>query len=139
MKLMIVDDNPRIRELVQRLGESSGASVVCCEDGCEAATAYRRERPDWVLMDLSMPGMDGLAATRGLMRDFPAARVILVSDLDTPSLRVAAAQAGARGYLIKDHLTEIRLLAGQGGQDLPPGMAEMQVVVERIDRGGRQE
>ena len=81
-----------------------------CSDGLEAVRSYELFRPDWVLMDIKMPGMDGLAAAKNIIRDFPGARIIFVTNFDDHDLRDAARRTGARGYVLKERLFELEEL-----------------------------
>ena len=72
-----------------------------CPDGKDALIAYEAHHPDFVLMDISMQEMDGIAATRQIMAADPAAQVIIVTNFDDDLMREAARSAGARGYVLK--------------------------------------
>jgi DNA-binding NarL/FixJ family response regulator len=111
MKLMIVEDHPGVRKVIRNLVATVAPEICECADGGGALALYRRERPDFVLMDLQMEGVDGITATRQLKAVDPKARVIIVTDYDQPDLREAAYQAGACGYVSKENLLElVRLL-----------------------------
>ncbi len=104
IRLLVVDDNAAIRAAVTELCAAAGdvAVVAECSDGSGAADAARRSRPDVVLMDLSMPGTGGLAATRELLADSADARVVvLTGSFSVASVREAR-EIGAVGYLVKD-------------------------------------
>ena len=74
-------------------------------------TAYSAQLPDFVLMDISMKGLDGITATTQIKAAHPGARVIMVTDYDEPPLREAARTAGACGCVLKEDLFEVgRLL-----------------------------
>jgi two-component system response regulator DesR len=106
--LLIVDDDARVRELLRLLVADIAHTVHECEDGGRALAAYESCRPDWVLMDIEMPGGDGLLATRRIRAADPDANVLIVTSHDDPALREAAADAGARGLVLKDDLLAIR-------------------------------
>jgi len=113
VSVLLVDDHALVRAGLAALLEASGSVRVVgqCADGGEAADAVSRLEPDVVLMDLSMPGMDGIAATRAVL----AARagtpvVILTSFAEQPRVR-GAIEAGASGFLLKDSEPEA-LVAG---------------------------
>jgi CheY-like chemotaxis protein len=108
MTILIVEDNASVRRLLKRALQGIAATQIWeCEDGADALSAYRDHLPDVVLMDLRMPRMDGLAATRKILRDYPTARIVIVTDCDEDELRVAATDAGACGYALKQDLTEL--------------------------------
>jgi CheY-like chemotaxis protein len=107
MTVLIVDDNAAIRRLLRRAMLDTASDVWECSDGAEALAVYTDHRPDVVLMDIRMPRMDGLTATRQIRQFHPAARVVVVTDYDDEDLRKAASEAGACGYALKQNLTDI--------------------------------
>src|SRR5262245_29713711 len=88
--LLIVDDSNEMRRLIAALVSDLAESVVECSDGAEALAAYTEHHPDWVLMDIKMPHVDGIAATRQIVAAFATARVMIVTDYDDAKLREAA-------------------------------------------------
>ena len=98
-----------IRSIVRKVSDD----IVECRDGSEALPAYIAHRPDWVLMDVEMTGMDGLRATRAIIAQFPDARIIIVTQHTDAATRDAAKAAGATGFVSKDNLVELRSLLGQ--------------------------
>jgi CheY-like chemotaxis protein len=117
ISVMIVDDNEEIRRMLRSVLADLADPIYECHDGGEADAAYRRHRPDWVLMDVSMEPVDGITATRHITAAFPYARVVIVTQYEDASLRNAAREAGACGYLSKDNLLDVRryLEAHSGG------------------------
>lgn len=111
--LLIVDDNAKMRLLIRSIVENVSADVVECDDGSEALPAYIAHRPEWVLMDVEMTGMDGIQATRAITERFPDARIIIVTQYTDAGTRSAAAAAGATGFVSKDNLIELRALLTQ--------------------------
>jgi len=109
MRVLVVDDDPAVRKLVRFL-LADVAEVHECEDGADAVSAYERYGPDWVLMDLSMRGVNGLPALRQLLAAHSEAQVAILTQHDSPTLRVAAYRAGALRYFLKDDLTQLRAL-----------------------------
>lgn len=107
MKVLIVEDNNRMQELLASLVGSLGGETTSCHDGDEALAAYAAHRPEWVLMDLQMARVGGLEATRSIRAAFPSARIIVVTQHDDAHYRAAAATAGACGYVLKDDLVEL--------------------------------
>jgi len=108
MKVLIVEDDRAMRELMKRVVGDLVDSFCECSDGREALAAYQANRPDWVVMDIRMKDMDGLAATEQIVNAWPGARVLIVTSYNDASLREAARQAGACGYVLKENLLEVR-------------------------------
>lgn len=104
IRIMIVDDHPLVRQgLSQLLGADDAFEVVATlESGREAVDAVLSLAPDVVLMDVSMPGMNGIAATRELLRRRPATRVVMLTSYAEDETVISAIDAGASGYLLKD-------------------------------------
>ena len=107
MRIMIVDDHGGMREMLSGLLNVS--SVKCCEcpDGAQAVETFGEFRPDWVIMDAAMKGLNGFAATKNLLRAFPEAKVVLMSEDNSPRLSRAARACGASGFVTKDQLLEL--------------------------------
>jgi len=107
MTVLIVEDNEGVRRLLRTAVEGFAAVTWDCRDGAYALEAYLKYRPDVVLMDMRMPVMDGLAATRQIVRSDPSAKVVIVTDYDDKDLRGAACEAGACGYALKRNLLDL--------------------------------
>ena len=101
---MCVDDHPMVREGIAAMVENEDDVVSVGEagDGQAAIEQYRKLKPDVVVMDLRMPGLDGLEATVQIRREFPAARIIVLTTYEGDEDIHRALDAGARGYLLKD-------------------------------------
>ena len=110
MNLMIVEDNEQMRRLIRNFVERMADQICECSDGAAAVAAYALHRPDWVLMDVEMKGMDGITATRKIREIFADAHIIIVTQYDDASTRAAAQEAGACGYVLKENLIEVRRL-----------------------------
>jgi two-component system, NarL family, nitrate/nitrite response regulator NarL len=108
VRLMLVDDHPLVRDGLRARLEAVPGFVVIAEAGdAEGALAEaRRAAPDLVLMDIGMKGVNGIEATRRLIADQPALRVLVLSMHDHPEYVREAKHAGARGYLLKDQPAE---------------------------------
>jgi len=106
-KCLLVDDHAGFRKTVRDFLPREVGEVVECVDGAEALAAYAANRPDWTFMDLAMPGLDGLSATRVIRERFPTARIIILSNHDVPEMREQALAAGACAFVSKDNLWEI--------------------------------
>jgi DNA-binding NarL/FixJ family response regulator len=108
MKVLIVEDDCPMRELMKRVIADLVDRVDECGDGKDAFAAYETSLPDWVLMDIQMKDVDGLTATEQIINAWPAARILIVTSFKDASLREAARRAGARGYVLKENLLEVR-------------------------------
>jgi DNA-binding NarL/FixJ family response regulator len=102
--VVIADDQRIVREgLVTIVASLPGMEVVAtAADGAEAVAAVAEHRPDVVLMDLRMPGLDGVGATAAIRRDHPGVRVVVLTTYADDSSVLGALEAGAGGYLTKD-------------------------------------
>ena len=110
MKLLIVEDNAAVRQMMAGVVAEFATETHECADGEEALAAYLEHRPDVVLMDIAMPHVNGILATRQIRACDPAARVIIVTSYDEADLREAATAAGAVGYVLKEDLFDLRRL-----------------------------
>ncbi len=108
MKILIVEDNPQMRQLIRSVVARISLEVYECGDGAEALAAYTTHLPDCVLMDIDLPRLNGLEAARQITSAFPDAHILIVTNYDDARLRAAATAAGARGYVLKENLLEVR-------------------------------
>jgi DNA-binding NarL/FixJ family response regulator len=133
IKLLVVDDHPVVRDgLTGMFSADPGFEVVGqAGDGAEAVAQAQRLAPDVILMDLRMPGTDGLAAITELNRLGVPARVLVLTTYDTDSYVLPAIEAGATGYLLKDaprdELLKAVRAAAAGQSVLSPAVATMLV------------
>jgi len=106
IRVLMVDDHPLMREGVAAVLEGQEDMTVAGEasNGSEALESYRTLKPDVTLMDLQMPGMNGIDAIRAIRREFPEARIIVLTTYDGDILASRALKAGAAGYLLKSML-----------------------------------
>ena len=129
IRLLIVDDHPVVRDGLRGILESSPGFEVVGEagDGAEAVTRAVALQPDVVLMDLRMPGTDGVSAIRRLAERGVTARVLVLTTYDTDSDVIPAIEAGATGYLLKDapraELLRAARAAAAGQSVLSPAVA----------------
>ena len=104
IRLLLVDDHPVLRAgLAKVLNYQPGIKVVAqADDGATAIALWRTHRPDVMLLDLSMPGMDGIETLERLHAEFPEARVLMLTSSDAPEDIRHALKAGAGGYVTKN-------------------------------------
>lgn len=128
LTLLLVDDHRMLRESLRRSLEASGLQVVAeAADGDEALRLAREHQPTVVLMDVSMPGMDGVEVTRLLRAQVPDARVVMLTMHADEEVLARALRAGADGYLVKDcSIDEVVATVNavaSGDTTLSPGLA----------------
>jgi CheY-like chemotaxis protein len=108
--VLLVEDHAPMRATLRMWLADLVAPITECDNGAEVCACYARHQPDWVLMDIDLPGQDGITATRELLMANPAARVLIVTGYDDVELRSAASSAGACGYVLKENLLDLRRL-----------------------------
>ena len=138
MRLLLVDDHALFRQSLRVLLETSGYEVVgMAADGTEALQQARALHPDLILMDIDMPGCDGLAATRLIKAELPKVKIVMVTVSSTDEHLFEAIKSGASGYLLKsqgaDQFLEMLGQVAGGGAALPPTLA-----VRVLDEFARQ-
>ena len=113
MKILIADDDARMRKMVKQIVAGLASEVYEASDGGEAIAICAAERPDWVLMDFRMKPIDGLRAIAQIKARFPEVRIAIVSQYDDDELRAEATRVGACAYVLKENLQELTgILAG---------------------------
>jgi len=129
IRLIIVDDHPVVREgLAGMLAGETGFDVVAmATDGAEAVGLDKEHAPDVILMDLRMPGMDGVTAIERIKERRPLAHILVLTTYDSDADIVRAIEAGATGYLLKDtpreELFRAIRAAARGESILAPAVA----------------
>ncbi len=137
-RVVIADDQALVRTGFRMILTARGIDVVGeAADGAEAVAAVRRLRPDVVLMDVRMPTMDGLEATRRVVEQAPECRVLILTTFNLDRYVYAALAAGASGFLLKDvtpeHLAAAVRLVDTGDALLAPSITRR--LVERFASG----
>ncbi len=138
IRVVVADDHAVVREgLAQLLSTAADLELVgSASDGSEAVEVVGRERPDVVLMDLSMPQVDGAEATRRILAADSAARVVVLTSFADDRHIVEALQAGAIGYVLKhaepDELLGAIRAAAAGDAPLDPKAARVLLETKRV-------
>ena len=102
-RLLIVDDHEIFRRGLRALLEPSSEWQICGEavDGLDAVEQCKSLKPDIVVLDVSMPGLNGLEAARLIRRENPESKIVIITQHDSPQIRSAALEAGARAFVTK--------------------------------------
>jgi DNA-binding NarL/FixJ family response regulator len=113
IRVLLVDDEPLLRMAFRMVldAQDDMSAVGEAGDGATAVRLARELKPDVVLMDVRMPGMDGIKATASIVEDCPAARVLILTTFDLDEYAFAGLKAGASGFLLKNALPEELLAA----------------------------
>ena len=141
VRVVVADDQALVRTGFRMILTADGIDVVAeAANGNEAVDAVRRTRPDVVLMDIRMPVLDGLEATRRILAaDADGPRILMLTTFDVDEYVYAALAAGASGFLLKDvapeQLTAAVRLVRSGDALLAPSITRR--LVERFARGGQ--
>lgn len=102
-RLVIADDHRLLREGLRRALNANGFTVVGeASDGEHAITLAEKHHPDVILMDVTMPNLDGIQATRRLVAEHPGSRVVMLTMHEDADVKARAVAAGAKGFLVKD-------------------------------------
>jgi DNA-binding NarL/FixJ family response regulator len=103
IRILLADDHTLVRQGLRQLCEGMGGFAVVAEaaNGVQAVALARTTQPDVILMDIVMPDVDGVSATRQIMRESPGARIIALTMYREEQYMLDAIRAGARGYLLK--------------------------------------
>ena len=108
MKILIADDNKKIRDMIKTLIVSQANEIFECDNGFDAVRIYEQRRPDCVLMDIEMRPIDGFRATMWIKNEYPNAKIIIVTQHDNAEFREKAFRVGADNFLSKENLIDLR-------------------------------
>ncbi|AFK86800.1 response regulator [Thermoanaerobacterium saccharolyticum] len=101
-KIMIVDDAAFMRMMIKDIiTKNNLGTVIEAEDGSVAVEKYSQEKPDLVLMDITMPEMDGIQAVKQIVKKDPNAKVVMCSAMGQQAMVIEAIQAGAKDFIVK--------------------------------------
>jgi len=138
-RLLIVEDHRIMREGIRTLVERTGEVDVVgeAENGADAIRMCRELQPDLVLMDVGLPDLNGVEATRELLRQHPLTGVVILSMYDDEETVISSVRAGARGYVVKRassvELLEALRVVARGGSYLSPDVSSR--LLSRIRQG----
>jgi len=132
VRYLVVDDSVFARKSLAKMIDTFGGELAGeAGDGCTAITEYTRTKPDIVLMDITMPQMEGIEAVERIVRQHPEARIVMVSSVGYQDNILAALQKGARHFVQKPVKPEvlyeiIRYVLNDDGVPAPAGVGEAQ-------------
>jgi len=147
MQILVVDDEPAVRASLERALRMEGYDIALASNGAEALSALEKEDTDAVVLDVMMPGVDGLEVCRTMRRSGDRTPVLMLTARDAVSDRVAGLDAGADDYVVKpfaldELLARLRALlrrsgVSAGGQALRFADLELDPVSHQVKRGDR--
>jgi two-component system response regulator MprA len=146
-RVLVVDDDPPLRRMLERTLAAEGFEVTVAPDGGAALLAAERSPPDVIVLDVAMPGLDGLAVCRRLRSKGLATPILMLTARDAVPDRVAGLEAGADDYLIKpfamrELIARLGALTRRGGDGQAPAFRSyadltLEVGSRKATRGGR--
>lgn len=144
-RILVVDDDPPLRRMLERTLAAEGFGVTVAGDGAAALVAAEHAAPDVIVLDVAMPGLDGLAVCRRLRAKGLSTPIIMLTARDAVPDRVAGLEAGADDYLIKpfavqELVARLRALTRRGSDStllLSYADLVLDVAARRASRGGR--
>ena len=111
---LIVDDNFKMRAAIQKILKAQLKNkitrIIECENGKDATELYVRHKPEWTIMDIKMPVMDGLEASRAILKSHPEAKIIILTQYDDPEYYELAHKLGIKAFVLKENLSDISTL-----------------------------
>ena len=110
---MIVDDHAGAREMIRNILNLPGLAVCECASGSEALRRATEFRPDWVTMDLQMPGQNGFQCADAFRLECPSARVVILTSHNEPHFQQLARTVGAAALISKENLMALRAILAE--------------------------
>ncbi len=113
IKVLIVDDIPKIRMMIRKMVEiyfSIKLKIYECTNGKEAVDAFNKYTPDWILMDIKMPVMDGLEASKIILDSNPEVKILIFTHYDDVEYYELAQKFGIKAFVLKENLSDIPVL-----------------------------
>ena len=107
MTFLIADNNFALRDIIKNVLVSPDNTFIECSNGEEAVKCYSKYKPDWVIMDIELDKLDGIAASQKIINKFPQANILILTQYDDIHLRKAALKAGVKEYFMKEHITQL--------------------------------
>lgn len=111
---LIVDDNIKMRAAVQKILKAQSKNkitrIIECENGKEATELYTLHKPEWTIMDIKMPVMDGLEASKTILQSYPEAKIIILTQYNDPEYCELAQKIGIKAFVLKENLADISTL-----------------------------
>ena len=111
---LIVDDNIKMRTTIQKILKehlkNKITRIIECENGKDATELYNKHKPEWTIMDIKMPVMDGLEASRNILKSHPEAKIIILTQYDDPGYYELAQKIGIKAFVLKENLSDISIL-----------------------------
>ncbi len=104
MNILIADDNSEMRSFIAEILTDIPATVYEAADGPEAVAYASLCKPDLILMDIRMPGFNGIEATRRILKENPGSKVVIITECDSREFRRDARESGCLAYVLKDDL-----------------------------------
>jgi len=111
---LIVDDNIKMRSAIQKMLKAQLKNkitrIIECENGKDAIELYIQRKPEWTIMDIKMPVMDGLEASSTILKSYPEAKIIILTQYDDPGYYELAQKMGIKAFVLKENLSDISTL-----------------------------
>ena len=112
--VLIVDDNIKMRAAIQKMLrvqlKNKITRIIECENGKDAIELYIQRKPEWTIMDIKMPVMDGLEASKNILQSHPEAKIIILTQYDDPEYYELAQKIGIKAFVLKENLSDISTL-----------------------------